>query len=292
MAPRIRFPVTDRSSAKKPNNRPPIPVLVMALIAVGVLALPLVGLLQRTPWSSLGTTLGDTATLEALRVSVVVSLVATAISVALGLPLAWVLARQSFRARALVRAMVLLPMVLPPVVGGIALFFALGRRGLVGRALQSWFGIDTLIGTTAGAVIAAAFVSMPFFVITAEAGLRQLDPRLESAASTLGAGRWTVLRRITLPLLAPSLAAGATLAWARALGEFGATITFAGNHPGRTRTLPLAIAQANEAGQPDAAIAMSVLLIGVSLLVLIGLRHRWIAPRPPRTPGSQEISPP
>ena len=283
--------MTDRSPSKEPNNRPPIPVMVMALIAVAVLALPLVGLLQRTPWSSLGTTLGETATLEALRVSVVVSLLAAAVSVVLGLPLAWVLARLTFRGRALVRAIVLLPMVLPPVVGGIALFFALGRKGLVGRALHNWFGLDTLIGTTAGAVIAAAFVSMPFFVITAEAGLRQLDPRLESAASTLGAGRWTVLRRITLPLLAPSLAAGATLSWARALGEFGATITFAGNHPGRTRTLPLAIAQANEAGQPEAAIAMSVLLIGVSLLILIGLRHRWVAPRQPQPPSSQETSP-
>lgn len=283
--------MTDRSPPKEPNNRPPIPVMVMAIIAVAVLALPLVGLLQRTPWSSLGTTLGETATLEALRVSVVVSLLAAAVSIVLGLPLAWVLARLTFRGRALVRAIVLLPMVLPPVVGGIALFFALGRKGLVGRALHNWFGLDTLIGTTAGAVIAAAFVSMPFFVITAEAGLRQLDPRLESAASTLGAGRWTVLRRITVPLLAPSLAAGATLSWARALGEFGATITFAGNHPGRTRTLPLAIAQANEAGQPEAAIAMSVLLIGVSLLILIGLRHRWIAPRQPQPPRSQQTSP-
>lgn len=283
--------MTDRSSPKEPNRRPPIAVLVAAIIAVAVLALPLVGLLQRTPWSTLGTRLGETATLEALRVSVVVSLLAAAVSMVLGLPLAWVLARLTFRGRALVRAIVLLPMVLPPVVGGIALFFALGRKGLVGRALQDWFGVDTLIGTTAGAVIAAAFVSMPFFVITAEAGLRQLDPRLESAASTLGAGRWTVLRRITLPLLAPSLAAGATLSWARALGEFGATITFAGNHPGRTRTLPLAIAQANEAGQPEAAIAMSVLLIGVSLLILIGLRHRWIAPRTTQPDTSSETSP-
>ena len=283
--------MTDRSSPKEPNRRPPIAVLVSAIIAVAVLALPLVGLLQRTPWSTLGTRLGETATLEALRVSVVVSLLAAAVSMVLGLPLAWVLARLTFRGRALVRAIVLLPMVLPPVVGGIALFFALGRKGLVGRALQDWFGVDTLIGTTAGAVIAAAFVSMPFFVITAEAGLRQLDPRLESAASTLGAGRWTVLRRITLPLLAPSLAAGATLSWARALGEFGATITFAGNHPGRTRTLPLAIAQANEAGQPEAAIAMSVLLIGVSLVILIGLRHRWIAPRTSQPDTSSETSP-
>ena len=273
------------------SRRPPVAVLVLAALAVAVLGLPLVGLLQRTPWSSLFSTLGDTDTLEALRVSVVVSLLAAAVSVVLGLPLAWVLARLDFKGRPLVRAVVLLPMVLPPVVGGIALFFALGRRGLIGRALHNGFGVDTLIGTTAGAVIAAAFVSMPFFVITAEAGLRQLDPRLESAASTLGASRWTVLRRITLPLLAPSLAAGATLSWARALGEFGATITFAGNHPGRTRTLPLAIAQANEAGQPEAAIAMAVLLIGVSLVVLIGLRHRWIAPRATQQQGSPEGSP-
>ncbi len=270
------------------GHRPPMLVIVAAALAVGFLGLPLVGLLQRTPWSALGEALGRADTLEALRVSVVVSLLAAALSVVLGLPLAWMLARLAFRGRALVRAFVLLPMVLPPVVGGIALFFALGRRGIVGRALHNGFGLDTLIGTTAGAVIAAAFVSMPFFVITAEAGLRQLDPRLESVASTLGAGRWTVMRRVTLPLLAPSLAAGATLAWARALGEFGATITFAGNHPGSTRTLPLAIAQANEAGQPEAAIAMSVLLIGVSLLVLVGLRHRWI---PTRKPAGQTSAP-
>lgn len=284
--------MTDRAAPDEPNRRPPIAVLAMAAIAVAVLGLPLAGLLQRTPWSSLGATLGEPATLESLRVSAVVSLAAAVVSVVLGLPLAWVLARLPFRGRALVRAIVLLPMVLPPVVGGIALFFALGRRGLVGRALQNGFGVDTLIGTTAGAVIAACFVAMPFFVITAEAGMRQLDPRLESAAATLGAGRWTVLRRITLPLLAPSLAAGATLSWARALGEFGATITFAGNHPGRTRTLPLAIAQANEAGRPEAAIAMSVLLIGVSLIILIGLRHRWLAPRSRQPEASPPISPP
>ncbi|MXW42775.1 MAG: molybdate ABC transporter permease subunit [Acidimicrobiia bacterium] len=283
--------MSDRPAPKEPARQPPIIIVVIAAIAVAVLALPLIGLLQRTPWPSLGSTLGKASTLEALRVSVVVSILAATVSVVLGLPLAWVLARLSFRGRALVRAVVLLPMVLPPVVGGIALFFALGRRGLVGRALQNAFGVDTLIGTTAGAVIAAAFVSMPFFVITAEAGLRQLDPRLESAAATLGAGRWTVLRRITLPLLAPSLAAGATLSWARALGEFGATITFAGNHPGRTRTLPLAIAQANESAEPEAAIVMAVLLIGVSLVVLIGLRHRWITPYAHKPANSPQTSP-
>ena len=272
--------MTEPPIPQEPNRRPPIAVLVAAITAVAVLALPLVGLLQRTPWSTLGTTLGETAALEALRVSVVVSLLATAVSVALGLPLAWVLARLSFRGRALVRAIVLLPMVLPPVVGGIALFFALGRRGLVGRALHNWFGVETLIGTTAGAVTAAAFVAMPFFVITAEAGLRQLDPRLESAASTLGAGRWTVLRRITLPLLAPSLAAGATLSWARALSEFGATIMFAGNLTGETQTMPLAIMTAMESsGGLGGPVALAAMLLAVSVLALVALslasRRRW-----------------
>ncbi len=260
------------------SRRPSLTLVVAASLAVGFLGLPIFGLLQRTPWSSLFSTLAESHTLEALRVSTLVSVLATVISITLGLPLAWLLARLSFWGKALVRAVVLLPMVLPPVVGGIALFFALGRQGLVGKALQNFFGINTLIGTTPGAIIAATFVSMPFFVITTEAGIRQLDTRLESAAATLGASRFIVLRRITLPLLAPSLAAGATLSWARALGEFGATITFAGNHPGRTRTLPLAIAQSNEAGQPEAAIAMSVLLIAVSLLVLVSLRHRWLSP--------------
>ena len=188
----------------------------------------------------------------------------------LGVPLAWLLARGRFRGRSVVRALVLLPMVLPPVVGGVALLYALGRRGLVGQHLDDWFGI-TLPFTTAGAVLAATFVALPFLVITVESGLRSLDPGYEEAARTLGASRPATFWRVTVPLLAPQLAAGAALAFARALGEFGATITFAGNVEGRTRTMPLAVYTALQTDR-EAALALSVVLLGVSLLVLVILR--------------------
>ncbi len=161
----------------------------------------------------------------------VCSLWATALSLVFGVPLAWILARGRLPGRNLVRALVILPMVLPPVVGGVALLLAFGRRGLVGSDLYDWFGIQ-LTFSTAGAVLAETFVSMPFLVITVEAALRGMDRRYEEAAATLGAGRWTVFRRVTLPMISPSLVAGAALTWARALGEFGATITFAGSIQG------------------------------------------------------------
>ncbi|MEW6271458.1 MAG: ABC transporter permease subunit, partial [Thermodesulfobacteriota bacterium] len=160
--------------------------------------------------------------------------------------------------------------------GGVALLLAFGRRGIVGRWLEAAFGI-TLPFTVAGAVLAETFVAMPFFVLTIEGALRGLDGRLEDAARTLGARPWTVFRRVTLPLLAPSLAAGAVLCWARALGEFGATITFAGNFPGRTQTLPLAVYTALET-DPAAGILLSLVLLVVSLAVLVALRRRWLGP--------------
>jgi molybdate transport system permease protein len=179
-----------------------------------------------------------------------------------------------FPGRNLLRALTTLPMVLPPVVGGVALLMAFGRRGLLGQVLDTAFGIR-LPFTTAGAVLAETFVAMPFLVLTVEAGLRSMDRRYEDAARTLGAGRWTVLRRVTLPLVAPSLFAGAVLCWARALGEFGATITFAGNFPGRTQTLPLAVYLALET-RPEAAILLSLVLLAASLAVLVALRDRWL----------------
>jgi molybdate transport system permease protein len=169
----------------------------------------------------------------------------------------------------------MLPIVLPPVVGGVALLLAFGRRGLVGRWLEQLFGI-TLPFTTAGAVLAETFVAMPFFVLTVEGALQGMDHRLEEAARTLGAGPWTVFRRVTLPLVRPSLVAGAVLCWARALGEFGATITFAGNFPGRTQTIPLAVYVALES-RPQAGIVLSLVLLGVSLAILVALRRRWLA---------------
>ena len=249
---------------------------VVAVAALGVLffALPLIGLLQRADWSNFAGDLTTPEAVAALRLSLVCSLSATALSVLVGLPLAWTLARVAFPGKALVRGLVLLPLVLPPVVGGVALLAAFSRRGSVGSYLYDWFGIQ-LTFSTWGAILAETFVAMPFFVITVEAALRSMDVRFEAVASTLGAGRWYTFRRVTLPLIAPSLIAGAVLSWARALGEFGATITFAGNIEGRTQTLPLAVYLLLE-GHPETAIALSLVLLAVSLVVLVALRDRWL----------------
>ncbi len=247
--------------------------VVPAVLAVAFLTIPLLGLLEQTPWRHLAGALAAPPVRVALRLSLVCSLGAVAISLLLGVPLAFLLARVEFPGRNLVRALTTLPMVLPPVVGGVALLLAFGRRGLAGQWLDRAFGI-TLPFTTAGAILAEAFVAMPFLVITTEAGLRAMDRRYEDAAATLGAGRWTRFRRVTLPLVAPSLGAGAALCWARALGEFGATITFAGNLPGSTQTMPLAVYLALE-NDLQAAIALSLVLLVVSLAVLIALRDRW-----------------
>jgi molybdate transport system permease protein len=244
-------------------------VLALALIVV-----PLIGLVQRAPWSSLGDQLSSHAVRQALGLSLRCSLSAVGLSLALGVPLAWMLARTSFPGRRLVRALVLVPMVLPPVVGGVALLYAFGRRGFAGHLLERLTGI-TLAFTTNGAILAETFVAMPFLIIVVEAGLRQIDARYEEAAATLGAGPWRRFWRVTIPLVFPSLAAGAALAWARALGEFGATITFAGNLPGKTQTMPLAVYVALETS-PDLAIVMSLILLAISLVVLAGLRDRWL----------------
>lgn len=257
--------------------RPPWGLVALALLGVVFFALPLIGLLARVPWPQIATVLGSPGTLDALRLSVTASLAATAISLLLGVPLAWVLARVEFRGRGLVRGLVILPLVIPPVVGGAALLFALGRSGLVGRPLYEATGL-VLPFSMWGLIIAVTFVSMPFLVVTAEAGFRNLDRRYESAAAGLGAGRWMVLRRVTLPLAYPSLLAGAVLTWARALGEFGATITFAGNLPGKTQTLPLAVFVSLEGGDPAAEV-LSLLMVAISLLVLVALRDRWLGAR-------------
>ena len=209
-----------------------------------------------------------------MKLSLKCSLWSTGLSILFGVPLAWLLARVRFPGRAAVRALCTLSMVLPPVVGGVALFFALGRRGLVGQWLDRWFDIRLPFTTTA-VVVAQTFVAMPFLVITVEAALRQLDPRYEDAARTLGASRWYAFRRVTLPAIRPALIAGAVLAWARALGEFGATITFAGNFPRTTQTLPLLTYLKLESNPPE-AIIISLLLMTVSFAVLIVLRDRWL----------------
>ena len=236
--------------------------------------LPLAGLLIRAPWPTLPQRLTEPGVLAALRLSLLTATLATALCLLAGVPLAWILARTAFPGRRLVRALVTVPLVLPPVVGGVALLLVFGRRGLIGGWLDSTFGV-TLPFTTTGVVLAEAFVAMPFLVISVEGALRAADARYEEAAATLGAGRWTVFRRVTLPLIAPGVAAGAVLCWARALGEFGATITFAGNFPGRTQTMPLAVYLALEQDL-DAAIVLSLVLLAVSVLILAGLRDRWL----------------
>jgi molybdate transport system permease protein len=258
------------------RRRPPILVVAVALVAVAFFALPLIGLLQKASWSTLGHDLTTPVARDALRLSLVCSLSATALSVAFGLPLAWVLARVEFPGKPLVRGLVLLPLVLPPVVGGVALLAAFSNRGMVNNWLDALFGFRVqLTFTTAGAILAETFVALPFFVITVEAALRSMDRRYEDAAATLGASRLTVARRVTLPLIAPGLLAGAALAWARALGEFGATITFAGNIQGRTRTTPLAVYLLLES-KPDVAVGLSVVLLAVCIAVLALLRDRWL----------------
>lgn len=260
----------------RPRTRPsaPLPIAILAGAGAAFFILPLIGLLSRTPWPSAWQQLGSPEVLAALRLSLLASFSATAIGLIVGVPLAWTFARLTFPGRSVLRALTVLPMVLPPVVGGVALLFAFGRRGILGQWLDQAFGIH-LPFTTAGAIVAETFVAMPFLVITVEAGLNSMDRRFEDAARTLGARPWTVLWRVSLPLVRPSLVAGAVLCWARALGEFGATITFAGNFPGRTQTMPLAVYLALETN-PDAAIVLSLVLLAVSLAVLIVLRDRWL----------------
>jgi molybdate transport system permease protein len=250
-------------------------LVVPALAGLAFLVLPVAGLVIRAPWSTLGTRLIEPQVGDALRLSIVTATLATALCLVFGTPLAWLLARTDFPGRRLVRALVTVPLVLPPVVGGVALLLVLGRRGLVGSWLDSAFGIS-LPFTTAGVVLAEAFVAMPFLVISVEGALRAADARYEEAATTLGASRWTVFWRVTLPLIAPGVAAGSVLCWARALGEFGATITFAGNFPGRTQTMPLAVYLALET-DPEAAIVLSLVLLLVSVAVLSALRERWFS---------------
>jgi len=253
----------------------PWPLGVPALLAALFLLVPLAGLLVRAPWRGLPRLLTDSQVLDALRLSLLCASAATAVSLLLGVPLAWVLARSQVRGTSVLRALVTLPLVLPPVVGGVALLLAFGREGIMGRLLEQWTGI-TLPFTTAGVIVAETFVAMPFLIITVEGAFRTSDRGLEEAAATLGATRLTVFRTVTVPLIAPSLLAGAVLCWARALGEFGATITFAGNFPGRTQTMPLAVYVALES-DPDAAVALSLVLLLVSIAVLVGLRDRWLS---------------
>jgi molybdate transport system permease protein len=248
----------------------------LAGASLGFLVLPVVALVSKASWGSLWTDLTSPVAIAALRLSLECSFWATALSIVLGVPMAWVLARTEFPGQGLVRALTILPMVLPPVVGGVALLSLFGRDAFLGRVVYEYFGVQFTF-STAGVVLAETFVAMPFLIVTVEAGLRSMDRRYEEAAATLGAGRWTAFRRVTLPLIAPSLVAGIALTWARALGEFGATITFAGDIQGRTQTMPLAVYLALQ-GSEQVAVALSLALLAVSIVILVSLRGRWLGP--------------
>lgn len=255
--------------------RPSVPwsLRLPAALAVLLLLLPLLGLLLRAPWGQLPALLTTPASLDALRLSLLCATAATLVSLVLGVPLAWVLARSGARGVRLLRALVTVPLVLPPVVGGIALLLAFGRNGVVGRWLDACFGVSIPYSTPA-VVLANTFVAMPFLVIAVEGAFRTASQGYDEAAATLGAGRLTTFRRVTLPLVRPALVAGAVLCWARALGEFGATITFAGSLQGTTRTMPLEIYQRFQS-DPDSAVALALVLLAVSVAVLVLLRGRW-----------------
>jgi molybdate transport system permease protein len=253
-------------------GRPPLLLLLPALVAGAFLAVPVVALLARTPWADVPSQVTSPAILDALRLSLATSLAAVAVDFVIGVPLAWTLARVNFPGRSVVRALVIVPLVLPPVVGGVALLSAFGRTGLLGPALGR-IGVS-LPFTTAAVVVAHAFVSLPFFVLAVEGALRATNREYDVVAGTLGATRWTTFRTVSLPLAGSGLLAGLVLAWSRALGEFGATITFAGNYPGTTRTMPNAIYVELQT-DPDAAVVLGVILMVVSVAVLALLREQW-----------------
>ena len=255
-------------------GRPPAVLLAPAVLAATFLVVPLATLVLDTPWGDFVRLIGTEAVRDALAITAVTSLATVLACLVLGTPLAWLLARVDFRGRSLLRAAVTVPLVLPPVVAGVALISALGRNGLVGGPVRDLTGF-TVPYTTLAVVLAHAFVSMPFYVLAVEGALRASGQEYDVVAATLGAGRWTTFRRVTLPLAAPGVAAGAILAWARSLGEFGATITFAGNYPGTTQTMPTLVYGALQS-DPEIARTLSMILLVVSLAILAALRHRWL----------------
>lgn len=260
--------------ARPSLGAPPALLVAPAALASVFLVLPLVALVIDTPWSQLWGLLGTERVRQALWLSAITSLATVAICLVFGTPLAWLLARVEFPGRGVLRALVVVPLVLPPVVAGVALVSALGRNGLVGGALDDLFGYR-LPYTTTAVVIAHAFVAMPFFVLAVEGALRSTGADFDAVAATLGATRWTTFRRVTLPLILPGLMAGSALAWARSLGEFGATITFAGNYPGTTQTMPSLIYTELQ-GDVEVARTISMILLVVSIGVLAALRDRWL----------------
>ncbi|MCS0499068.1 ABC transporter permease [Protaetiibacter mangrovi] len=258
------------------RRRLPAAIVVVAVIGFAVLVVPLAALVARVPWPELPALLASQPVLEALWLSLATAAASTAICLVLGIPMAALLAEaDSWPAvpRRLLRTAVTIPLVLPPVIGGIALLMLFGRRGILGPALGA-FGVS-LPFTTPAVVVAQTFVALPFLVFAVEGALRSTDRRFEAAAATLGAGRVRTFVAVTLPAVAPAVAAGAVLCFTRALGEFGATITFAGSLPGVTRTLPIASYLALQSDPAD-ALALAVIILAVSIAVLLLLRDRWL----------------
>ncbi len=262
--------------SRSARARAPWFLVVPGILALLFLVAPLLALATRAPWGSFAEIVRSPVARDALRLSLTTATLATLLATVLGVPLAWLIARSGLPGTGMARSLVLVPLLIPPVVSGVALLNAFGRRGILGQFLYEHFGF-LFPFTTAGVVLAEAFVAMPFLVIAVEGGFRSLNSRFEEAAATLGASSWMTFRRVTLPMIAPALGAGMVLCWARALGEFGATITFAGNFPGVTQTMPLAVYQALES-DPSVAIALSLMLIAICVVVLIALRGRFIRP--------------
>lgn len=249
---------------------------IVAAFGAAFVLLPLAAIVLRVEWGSFLALITSESSIAALLLSLRTSLAAAVLCVLFGVPLALTLARADFRGQRVLRPLVLLPLVLPPVVGGIALLYTFGRRGLLGSTFEL-LGIEIAFSTTA-VVLAQTFVALPFLVLSLEGALRTVGTRYEAVGATLGASPTTVLRRVTLPLMLPALVSGAVLSFARALGEFGATLTFAGSLEGVTRTLPLEIYLQRET-DPDAAVALSLVLVVVAI-VIVGFAHRGTRPVP------------
>lgn len=255
-------------------------ISTLGALALGFVALPVLALLLDVPWASFPSIITSPVALDALRLSLLTSVSATSACIVLGVPLAWLLAREVFgRWTKLVRALVIVPLLLPPVVAGVTLLTAFGRRGLIGGWIYDTTGWQ-LPFSTAGVIVAATFVALPFLVITLEGAFRSMDREILEAAAVDGASARIAFTRIALPVVVPSLLAGSVLAWARALGEFGATITFAGNLEGSTQTMPLAVYSALESDR-DAALALSALLLAVAIAILVALRGNYLPNRSP-----------
>ena len=251
---------------------PPAHLVVPAALGLAFLAVPLVALVIRVPLASLPARLTDPVVLDALFLSLWTATAAIVLSLLLGVPLAWALARLDFPGRSLVRVLLTVPLVLPPVVAGVALLAAFGRTGVIGAPLRE-LGV-TIPYTSTAVVVAHTFVALPFLVVSVEGALRATSREYDDVAAVLGASRGLVFRRVTLPMALPGIAAGTVLGWARSLGEFGATITFAGNFPGVTQTMPLAVYEALNS-DPEAALVLSLVMLLVSVAVLAALRDRW-----------------